>query len=60
MNPGPGFHGSLNNVDVSSNRDIGHLNIDKSPELHARVVSEVLAIIGGHRLPAPAATKRVR
>jgi hypothetical protein len=57
MKPGPGFHGSLNNVDVSSNRDIGHLNIDKSPELHARVVSEVLAIIGGHRLPAPAATK---
>jgi septum formation inhibitor MinC len=57
MRPGPGFHGSLNNVDLSSNPDIGHLNIDKSPELHARVVREVLAVIGGHRPPAPAATK---
>jgi len=34
MRPGPGFHGSLNNVDLSSDRDINHLNIDKSPELH--------------------------
>jgi hypothetical protein len=57
MRPGPGFHGSLNNVDLSSNPNIGHLNIDKSPELHARVVSEVLAVVGGHRLTAPAATK---
>jgi hypothetical protein len=57
MRPGPGFHGSLNNVDLSSNPGIGHLNIDKSPELHARAVREVLAVIGGHRPPAPAATK---
>jgi hypothetical protein len=57
MRPGPGFHGSLNNVDLSSNPGIGHLNIDKSPELHARAVREVLAVIGGHRPAAPAATK---
>jgi thioesterase domain-containing protein len=57
MKPGPGFHGSLSNVDVSSNRDINHLNIDKSPEPHARVVREVLAIVGGHRVPATATTK---
>jgi pimeloyl-ACP methyl ester carboxylesterase len=57
MRPGPGFHGSLNNVDLSANPDIGHLNIDKSPELHARAVREVLAVIGGRRRPAPAATK---
>jgi pimeloyl-ACP methyl ester carboxylesterase len=57
MRPGPGFHGSLNNVDLSSNPEIGHLNIDKSPELHARAVSEVLAVIGGRRPPAPVATK---
>jgi pimeloyl-ACP methyl ester carboxylesterase len=56
MRPGPGFRGSLNNVDLSSNPDIGHLNIDKSPELHARVVSEVLAALGRHRLTAPAST----
>jgi hypothetical protein len=58
MRPGPGFRGSLNNVDLSSNRHIDHLNIDKSPELHARVLTEVLAVIGG-RLPAPASRKPI-
>jgi alpha-beta hydrolase superfamily lysophospholipase len=46
IRPGPGFHGLLNNVDLSSNHDIGHLNIDKSPELHARVLTEVLTVLG--------------
>jgi pimeloyl-ACP methyl ester carboxylesterase len=58
MRPGPGFRGSLNNVDLSSNHDIDHLNIDKSPELHARVLTEVLAVIGG-RLSAPASRKPI-
>jgi pimeloyl-ACP methyl ester carboxylesterase len=53
MRPGPGFRGSLNNVDLSSNHDIGHLNIDKSPELHARVLGEVFAVLG--RKPVPPA-----
>jgi len=57
MRPGPGFRGSLNNVDLSSDRDINHLNIDKSPQLHARVINEVLAVVGGHRTAAPGATK---
>jgi hypothetical protein len=43
---GPGFHGTLANVDVSSDPDIDHINIDKSPRLHARVVAEVLAVVG--------------
>jgi len=29
-----------------ANHDIGHLNIDKSPELHARVLTEVLTVLG--------------
>ena len=53
MRRGPGFHGSLLNVDLSSDRNIDHLNIDKSPRLHARVINEVLAIVGGHRAAAP-------
>jgi hypothetical protein len=57
MRRGPGFHGTLANVDVSSDPNIDHINIDKSPRLHARVVSEVLAITGGHRLAAPGGTK---
>ena len=57
MRRGPGFHGSLANVDVSSDPNIDHINIDKSPRLHARVVNEVLAITGGHRLAAPSGPK---
>ena len=53
MRGGPGFHGTLTNVDVSSDPDIDHINIDKSPQLHARVVAEVLAVIGNHKA-APA------
>jgi hypothetical protein len=46
---GPGFHGTLANVDVSADPDIDHINIDKSPRLHARVVAEVLAVVGNHK-----------
>jgi hypothetical protein len=53
MRGGPGFHGTLANVDVSSDPSIEHINIDKSPQLHARVIAEVLAVIGNHKT-APA------
>jgi hypothetical protein len=55
MRPGPGFHGSLANVDVSGDPNIGHISINKSPRLHARAISEVLAVIKGHRVAAPSA-----
>jgi thioesterase domain-containing protein len=57
MRPGPGFHGSLSNVDLSADRTISHTTIDKSPQLHARVINEVLAIVGGRGVAAPAAAK---
>ena len=53
MRPGSGFHGSLANVDVSGDPSIDHINIDKSPRLHARAISEVLAVIKGHRAATP-------
>jgi Thioesterase domain len=56
MRRGPGFKGTLVNVDVSSDPSIDHLNIDKSPRLHARVISEVLSVVGSHRMPAPGVT----
>src|SRR5215467_6187574 len=49
MRGGPGFHGTLATVDVSSDPTIDHINIDKSPRLHERVVAEVLAVIGNHK-----------
>ena len=57
MQRGPGFHGTLANIDVSSDPSIDHINIDKSPRLHARVVSEVLAVVGGHRVATPGAAR---
>jgi predicted alpha/beta hydrolase family esterase len=54
MRAGPGFHGSLVNVDVRNDPSIDHLNIDKSPRLHARVIGEVLSVVGGgHRMASP-------
>lgn len=63
MRRGPGFHGSLANVDVSSDPNIDHITIDKSPRLHARVISEVLAVVGSHRgepPPNPSGAKPVQ
>jgi len=53
MSAGPGFHGSLVNVDLSRDPNIDHLNIDKSPRLHARVIGEVLAIVDSHHTSEP-------
>lgn len=55
MTRGPGFHGSLANVDVSSDPNIDHITIDKSPRLHARVIKEVLGVIHHEGVPTPAA-----
>lgn len=55
MSRGPGFHGTLINVDLRSDPNIDHLNIDKSPRLHARVIAEVLGIVGArHSEPGTA------
>jgi len=58
MSRGPGFHGSLINVDLRGDPNIDHLNIDKSPRLHARVIAEVLAIVGSHRIESPTVAAR--
>jgi len=49
MRKGQTFKGSLVNFDVSSDPSIDHLNIDKSPRLHAKVIAEVLAVVGSHK-----------
>jgi hypothetical protein len=53
MTRGPGFRGDLVNMDVSG-PDIGHISIDKSPRLHALVVSRVVGV-AGRGAPAPVA-----
>ena len=57
---GAGFHGSISNVDVSSDRNIDHLNIDKSARLHAQVIGAILAVVGngnGNQKQGPAANE---
>ena len=56
MRKGPGFRGTLVNIDLSSDPNIGHLNIDKSARLHARAITEILAVAAGHMGP-PVADK---
>jgi hypothetical protein len=46
--PGPGFRGSLSNVDLSRRGEIGHTDIDKSPSLHSQSINFVQSI-GGRR-----------
>lgn len=41
---GRGFTGRLTNVDVSDRKGIDHLNIEKSPALHAEVLAKLKAI----------------
>jgi len=54
MKAGVGFHGTLSNVDLSGDPSISHTTIDKSPRLHARVIAEVLAVVGNRKgTPSP-------
>lgn len=41
---GPGFKGTLTNVDLTDRKEIDHLNIEKSPVLHAEVVAKLTEI----------------
>jgi hypothetical protein len=43
--PGQGFHGSLSNIDLARDPDIGHVSIDKSNKLHMQSIG----YIGGGR-----------
>ena len=54
---GPGFRGTISNVDLSGAADINHLNVEKSSRLHASIVSKVQTIVG-HGRAAPITGQR--
>jgi pimeloyl-ACP methyl ester carboxylesterase len=45
---GSGFHGALENVDLSDAPGITHFNIEKADSLHAQTIAKVLAIVPSH------------
>lgn len=47
MRAGSGFHGRLQNVDVSSDASIDHFTIDKSPRLQSLALNDVLQAARG-------------
>jgi pimeloyl-ACP methyl ester carboxylesterase len=52
---GPGFRGSISNVNLNSAADINHLNIEKSNRFHANIISKIQTIVGGQRRASPSA-----
>jgi hypothetical protein len=54
---GPGFRGSLSNIDLSRRGEMGHTDIDKSPALHSQSIGYVLSI-GGSRSSTATAPKK--
>ena len=49
---GPGFRGSLVNINLDSAADVTHFNIEKNPRLHNETIARVMAIMGPRRSPA--------
>lgn len=48
LSPAKGFKGRLENINIDKlGKDIGHLNIEKQPAFHKRVISEILRLYGG-------------
>jgi hypothetical protein len=52
LSPGPGFTGTIENVDLRSDPSIDHLNIDKAPALQARVMDEIQRAAASPKRPA--------
>jgi pimeloyl-ACP methyl ester carboxylesterase len=52
---GPGFKGTITNVNLENDSEINHFNIEKNDKLHAKVIAAIAAIEGrrhdAHRAP---------
>src|SRR5262249_16318754 len=46
---GPGFRGTISNVDLSGDADINHLNVEKIDRLQASVIAKVQSLLGHGR-----------
>jgi hypothetical protein len=60
---GPGFNGELSNVDLTADRTLSHVTIEKSPRLHAvveRKIEEVIKKDLAKRVQAIQKTKKAK
>lgn len=46
--PGPGFRGSISNINLDNAADVTHFNMEKSDRLHTEVIGKIMAV-GGRR-----------
>jgi hypothetical protein len=53
---GPGFHGSISNVDLQSSPDINHVNMVATAHLQAQVIARIAALVGA-RAPSAAPSR---
>ena len=56
MRPGSGFHGKLQNVDVSGDPGIDHFTIDKSPRLQGMALNSILQTVHAQSCRPPNAS----
>jgi acetyl esterase/lipase len=55
---GPGFHGSLTNVNLGSDSDINHFNIEKIERIHTKVIAAIGSVAGrSHTSSTPDTSK---
>jgi pimeloyl-ACP methyl ester carboxylesterase len=54
FSPGPGFRGTLANVNLDNASDITHFNIDKIARLHDQTIRRIVAIMGPRKPTAAA------
>lgn len=47
------FKGQLINVDLRNHFDIGHMNIDRIPQLHKEVIAKVMQVVAFPQQPKP-------
>lgn len=45
ISPGPGFKGELSNIDLTADKSLSHVTIEKSPRLHAQVMQKIADIV---------------
>lgn len=60
LRKGPGFSGSISNINLDSSSGITHFNIDKIASLHAQTIAAVASVMGRGSVPAAASVRERR